>query len=244
MDSSIPPLTITNRDVQHWLENSTPQETNDMWSICCNWRNQHQHPGSEFSTPTSKVLKVEKWIELLRKRALTHRNFALIKAVTSVLNATNRRYDQATRPEGESTSFSKESEKGGALNYDGILKPRIASPSDDISDLDLNVPESDDDSECIFPLSPCAHDDDSNSKSVSTLPTHDTNMPEEDLGDRITSAKDIQPAFTGTGFSNNSLKIAGNDCQHWPKRFPRRDQASDQEREMGLETIREESQEQ
>ena len=41
MDTSKPPLLINDGDVRHWLEKSTPEEINRMWSICCNWRNQH-----------------------------------------------------------------------------------------------------------------------------------------------------------------------------------------------------------
>jgi len=88
-------------------------------------------------------------------------------------------------------SFSKESEKEGALNYNKILKPRIALPLDNILDLDLNVLESNNNSKYIFLLSLYAYNNDSNSKSVLTLLTHNTNMLEEDLSNCITFAKDI-----------------------------------------------------
>jgi hypothetical protein len=74
-------------------------------------------------------------------------------------------------------------------------------PLDDISDLDLNLLESDDDSECIFPLSLGVYNDASNGKPVSTPPLHSTD-------------KDIQSSFTIAGFSNASFKIAGKDCDH------------------------------
>jgi hypothetical protein len=244
MDSSIPPLIITDRDVQHWLGKSTPEENNEMWRICCNWRNQHQHSGPELSTPTSMFLKFERWMELLRKRAVTYRNLASVEAVTSVLNGANGLHDQATCQKEESTPFSKKIEREDVRDYVKALKDGLVSPSDDISDLDLNHPESDDDSECIFPLSPVAPNNASNGKPVSTPPLHDTDMLGKDLHGRITSVKDIQSTFTIAGSSNPSLKIAGKDCDYWSKRFEPCDQSKDHENEKGLWTIPEEPQEQ
>ncbi len=31
MESSIPPLKITDRDIQHWLRKSTTQENSELW---------------------------------------------------------------------------------------------------------------------------------------------------------------------------------------------------------------------
>jgi hypothetical protein len=95
----------------------------------------------------------------------------------------------------------------------------------------LNHPESDNDSECIFPLSLGVYNDASNGKPVSTPLPHDTD-------------KDIQSSFTIEGSSNVSFKIAGKDCDYWPKRFESCDQLRDHRREIGLSTIPEESQEQ
>jgi hypothetical protein len=241
MDSSIPPLLITDGDVQHWLGKSTPQEINEMWSICCNWRAQNQHSGSELSTPADKVLKFEKWIEFLRKRAMTYRNLASVEAVTSVLDAANGLHAQATCQKGESTPFSKKVEREDVRDYDKALKKGLVSPSDDISDdisdLDLDLVESDEDGECIFPLSPSANNDASNGKPVSTHPPHDTDIPGKDIHDRVTSAKDTQSA-------NASIKIAGKDCHLWSKKFEPGDHAGDHKKKMRLWTIHEESQEQ
>jgi hypothetical protein len=110
----------------------------------------------------------------------------------------------------------------------------------------LNHLESDDDSECIFPLSLGAPNDALNGKPVSTPPLHDTSMLGKDLHSRITSVKDTQSAFTCTiaGSLNASLKIAGEDCGHWSKRFEPCDQARDRENEIGLCTIPKEPKEQ
>jgi hypothetical protein len=126
---------------------------------------------------------------------MTYRNLALVEAVTSVLNAANRLHDQATCQKEESTPFSKKVEREDVRDYDKALKKGLVSPSDDISDLDLNLVESDDDSECIFPLSPSAYNDASNGKPVSTHPAHDTDMPGKDIHDRVTSAKCCEEQF-------------------------------------------------
>jgi hypothetical protein len=118
-----------------------------------------------------------------------------------------------------------------------VLKDGLVSPLDDISDLDLNYLESDNNSEYIFPLSPGPPDDASNGKPVSTPPLYNTDIPSKDLHSRITSAKDIQFAFTIAGSSNTSLKIAGEDCGHWLKRSEPCDQARDRENEIRLCTI-------
>jgi hypothetical protein len=115
--------------------------------------------------------------------------------------------------------FSKKIEREDVRDYVKALKDGLVSPLDDILDLDLNNLESDDDSECIFPLSPSATNDASNGKLVSTPSLHDTNILGKDLHGRITSVKDIQSTFTITGSSNASLKIASEDCHLWLKRF-------------------------
>jgi hypothetical protein len=170
---------------------------------------------------------------------MAYRNLASVEAVTSVLNAANGLHDQATCQKEESTPFGKKIEREDVRDYDKAVKDGLVSPSDDISDLDLTPLESDDDSECILPLSPGAHNDASNGKPDSTPPPHDTDMLGKDLHDRINSAKDIQ-----SGSSNASLKIVGKDCDHWSKRFEPCDQARDHENEKELWTIPEESQEQ
>jgi hypothetical protein len=241
MDSSTPPLLITDGDVQHWLRKSTPQQNNEMWSICCNWRAQNQHSGSELSTPTNKVLKFEKWLELLWKRAMTYRNLASVEAVTSVLNAANRLHDQATCQKEGGTPFGKKIEREDVSDYEKALKDGLVSPSGDISDLDLNLLESDDDSECIFPLSPGADNDASNGKSVSTHPPHNADMLGKDIHSPVTSAKDTQSASTSVSSPNAYIKIAGKDRHLWSKKFEPGDQARDHRKEIGLWTIPEES---
>jgi hypothetical protein len=108
----------------------------------------------------------------------------------------------------------------------------------------LNLLESDDDSECIFPLSPSAYKDYSNGKPVSAHPPHDTDMLDKDIHSRVTSAKDIQSASTSVSSPNSSIKMARKDCHFWLKKFEPGDQARDHKKEIGLWTIPEESQEQ
>jgi hypothetical protein len=162
---------------------------------------------------------------------MTYHNLALVKAVTSVLNAAKGLHDQSTSQKEESTPFGKKIKREDICNHDKALKDRLVSPLDDISDLDLNPLESDDNSECIFPLSLGVYNEASNSKLVSTPLPHNTD-------------KDIQSSFTIAGSSNASFKIAGKDCNHWPKRFKSCDQLRDHRREIGLSTIPKESQEQ
>jgi hypothetical protein len=74
-------------------------------------------------------------------------------------------------------------------------------PLDNILDLDLNLLESDDDSECIFLLSLGVYNDASIGKPVSTALPHDTD-------------EDIQSSFTIAGSSNASSKMASKDCDY------------------------------
>jgi hypothetical protein len=168
---------------------------------------------------------------------------ASVEAVTSVLNVANRLHNQAIYRKEKSTPFSKKIEREDIRDYDKVLKDGLVSPSDNISDLDLNHLESGDNSECIFPLSPGAPDDATNSKPVSTPLLYDTDILGKDLHGRINSVKDIQSAFTIASSSNASLKIAGEDCGHWSKRFEPCNQARDHENEIGLYTIPEEPKE-
>jgi hypothetical protein len=91
----------------------------------------------------------------------------------------------------------------------------LASSSNNSTDLDWNLSDGDDASECIFPYSLEAYNDASNGKPVSTPPPHDTNMLSKDLHGRIT--KGIQSAFSIMGSSNTSLKIASQDCDYWSR---------------------------
>ena len=116
---------------------------------------------------------------------------ALVKAVTSVLNAANRLYNQATCQKEESTLFSKKIEKEDVRDYDKALKDRLVSPLDDILDLDLNYLESDNNSKYIFPLSLSAFNNALNSKLVLTTLLHNTNILSKDLYSCITFVKDI-----------------------------------------------------
>jgi hypothetical protein len=162
---------------------------------------------------------------------VTYCNLASVKAITSVLNAANRFHHQAAYEKEENMSFSKKIEKEDVCDYDKALNNRLVSPSDDISDLDLNLLESGDNSKYIFPLSPGTNNDASKGKPVSTPPLYDTDMLSKDLHSGITSAKAIQSAFTSAGSSNAPLKVSGRDCNHWSKSFEPCNQERDYENE-------------
>jgi hypothetical protein len=130
---------------------------------------------------------------------MTYYNFALVKAINSVLNTANKLHNL----KGEDV-----------CDYNKVLKDRLASSLNDILDLDLNLPESNDNNKCIFLLSLSAHNNALNNKLVLTLLLHNTNMPSKDLHSRITFVKDIQSAFTITGSLNASLKISSKDCDY------------------------------
>ena len=86
--------------------------------------------------------------------------------------------------------FGKKIEMEDVSDYEKALKDGLVLPLGDILDLDLNLLESDDDSECIFPLSLGAYNDASNGKLVSTHPPHNANMLSKDIHSPITSTKD------------------------------------------------------
>jgi hypothetical protein len=104
-----------------------------------------------------------------------------------VLKASRKFHDQTTYHKEESTLVSKEIEREDAWNCD--TQDGQVSPRGDTSDSEWNLLGSDDDSECIFPFSPPAHNPASNSKLLSPLPPRSGATRRKELHGRITSAE-------------------------------------------------------
>jgi hypothetical protein len=175
-DSSRPPMMITDGDVQHWLGNATPEEGNALVRICDNWTAPYQQSASELSRLTNKVPEFEKWMELLRERAVTFRNLASVEAAASVLKVAHVFHDQATYEKEEGTLFGEKIKREDTRDRDKGLQDRQVLPPGDTLDGVWNIVESDDDSECIFPFSPPANKNASSGKPNSTFPPRDAAM--------------------------------------------------------------------
>jgi hypothetical protein len=122
---------------------------------------------------------------------VTYCNLVLVKVITSVFNTANRFYYQTVYKKEENTSFSKKIKREDVCNYNKTLNDRLISSSDNISDLDLNFLENDDDNKYIFLLSSDTNNDTSKDKPVSTLLLYNTDMFGKDLYSSITFTKAI-----------------------------------------------------
>jgi hypothetical protein len=91
-DISTPRTSTTNGGTQFCLDMITIGECNELPRTCGNPQ-QHLHSG--FFTPTNKVWEFQNRMELLRKKAVTYRNLALVEAIASVLKPANEPRKQA-----------------------------------------------------------------------------------------------------------------------------------------------------
>ena len=104
----------------------------------------HQRSYSEFDA----------WIELLRKRAITHSD-RKSETVRSAPGADDEIHKPGQCQKKENTTNAK-IESGTTRDCDKVLKGRPVSPAGNTPDRDWNFLESDDDDECVFKFSPDA----------------------------------------------------------------------------------------
>lgn len=218
------------------LGKATTEESNDMLRICDCWNLQPQQLDSNH---TNNVLEFEKWMELLRERAMTYRNWASVEAVTSILNIANAYRNQNEN----STSVSKKIEAECARDHDRTSMDELAMPSANIPESDWSSLDSDDDSECFFSFSPGGHNDLNNGKPVSTPPQHNTNIPVKALRGCLTLNKGIQAGYTVVESSNVSLEMTNKTREYWSDKFKPGVQVKGYRGEIELAAIPEESQE-
>lgn len=198
---------ITDGGVQLSLGQPTPSEQNELRGVCGESGAGNSDSDSESFALTNKVLEFEKWMDLLRKRAINYPKLTSVRAVTSALKTPHEFHDQTTPHKEERRPVGIKIERTGAGDYHKEWKDRLLSLSGNISDGDWDLQGSDNDSENIFPFSPDPRNDAANRRLVPTL-LHGADN--EHYG-RIPSAKDAQPVFPFVG--DPSLKSTNKGSQ-------------------------------
>jgi len=206
---------ITDGGVQLSLGQVTPSEQNELRGVCGESGAGNSDSDSESFALTNKVLEFEKWIDLLRKRAMNYPKLTSVRAVTSALKAPHEFHDQTTPQKEERRPFGIKIERKDTGDSHKEWKDGLLSPSSDISNRDWNLLGSDDDSGNIFPFSPDSRKDAANRRLVPTLPRSADNKHYSRIP--VPSAKGAHPAFPFVG--DPPLKSTNKDSQRWSNLF-------------------------
>ncbi|KAH7364003.1 hypothetical protein BKA65DRAFT_490174 [Rhexocercosporidium sp. MPI-PUGE-AT-0058] len=170
---------------------ATTNEQNEWWAPYEDLRIRNSDSDFKSLTPTSKDLERKKGIDPSRKRAVSYPESST-RAVTSILNAPYKSYDDLTSQTEEIGPVGIEIQRDNGDRYHKDLREGLLSPHPGVPDDDWTFLESDDDSEIIFPFSLGSSNDTANRALVPTV-LHGANNARYS---RVPSAKDSQLALS------------------------------------------------